>query len=472
MNIWLDITTTLAWSRPALGIVRVEAETLRYFLAAGDERVRFCRFDQETGNYVEVSHEVILNALARLDAGSHEKLPTSSTELQPARTAVKRDARESARVSLKTRLKQVTLSVIAFLPHRYQARVQRLAYSGYMFLRKLAGKLPHAFVSNIETQLVPQLEYKVLAQPFNVGDTYISLGLDWDQKDLPFLYTVKKKLGLKVILFCYDIIPILMPEYCVSGVPEKFPEYFVNVAWCSDCILSISECSRNDLKNYLESVGAPVPALGVVRLGDDLRAAITLPPSPEIAGLIQKEYILFVSTVEARKNHKILYQAYKKLLESGNKDIPLLIFVGMQGWGVDVFINSLEKDYAVHPYIHRLHHVSDSDLIHLYKNCLFTVYPSLYEGWGLPVAESLVYGKFCIASDVASIPEVGGSFIEYISPQNTDLWAERLNWYFQNRGAINERQEAVIRNYQPSTWQKFGATILNTALTLQDKPIR
>ncbi|MCL2657705.1 MAG: glycosyltransferase family 4 protein [Betaproteobacteria bacterium] len=385
MNIWLDVTTILSWGRPALGIVRVEAETLRYFLAVNDERVRFCRFDREAGNYGEVSRDIAIDALACLDAGG-QKSPLSTG--------------------------------------------------------------------------------KVLAQPFHVGDTYISLGLDWDQKDLPFLYTLKKALGLKVLLFCYDIIPILMPEHCVSGVSEKFQEYFVNVAWCADSVLSISECSRNDLRDYLESVGAPIPELGVVRLGGDLPTAIALPPSPEIAELIKKEFILFVSTIEARKNHKILYQAYKKILESGNTNIPLLLFVGMQGWGVDDLIASIQENREIRPYIHRLNHVSDSDLVHLYKNCLFTVYPSLYEGWGLPVAESLAYGKFCIASDAASIPEVGGNLIEYISPQNKGLWAERLNWYFQNRETINERQNVIVRNYRSSTWKETGAAIFNAALNL------
>lgn len=394
MNIWLDVTTTLTWRRPALGIIRVEAETLRYFLAASSEKIRFCRFDQETRKYAEVPPSMAAAALARLDAGGRET-----------------------------------------------------------------------------PFLVSPPDGKEAEQAFHAGDIYISLGLDWDQKDLPYLYLLKKKVDLKVILFCYDIIPILLPECCVPGVPEKFPEYFADVAWCSDSILSISECSRKDLRKYLESIGAPIPMLSVIRLGGDLPATITRPPSPEIAGIIKKKYILFVSTIEARKNHTTLYQSYRKLLQSGDSDIPHLIFVGMPGWGVDNLMTNLQKDHETRPYIHCLHHVSDSDLMHLYKNCLFTVYPSRYEGWGLPVAESLAYGKFCLASDAAAIPEIGGDLIEYLPPQNEELWAERLAWYFRNPEAINKRQKAIQQSYRISTWQETGAMILNAALALEESTL-
>lgn len=461
MNIWLDITTTLTWGRPALGIVRVEAETLRHFLGVNDGGVRFCRYDSDGTIYHEVSREEAFAALARLDAGGHGARTAKESVVQVPPTS-------PAAPSLNVRLEHWGRSVIARLPGRYQLQARRWARHVRGALGMLSGASPRSVDrQTCTTASTPAwLNTHTPLSPFCNGDVYVSMGLDWDQKDLSLLYALKQRVSLKVILFCYDIIPILMPELCVPGVPEKFPGYFADVAWCADIVLCISECSRNDLKDYLHTVGAPVPELGIVRLGSEIQTSATLPPSTEIANLLRERYIIFVSTIEARKNHRILYQAYKKLLETGKPELPKLVLVGMQGWGVDNLIREINEDRKVQPYILHLQNVSDSDLNHLYQNCLFTVYPSLYEGWGLPVAESLAYGKFCLASNAASIPEVGGDLIHYLPPQDENAWAEQLERYFRYPEAIGERQEAIRRDYCPASWKETGASIFNAASTL------
>lgn len=461
MSIWLDITTTLAWGRPALGIVRVEAETLRHFLSIENHHVRLCRFERESNGYHEVSREEALGALARLDAGGHER------PAQPTPPITRATLAAPVPEPLELRLEQWGRKAIARLPGRFQQHARGLARQCRSILRKPSNNPPHLHGSVQSVATAAASTQRNPLSPFDTGDTYISLGIDWDQKDLSLLYSLKKSLDLKVILFCHDIIPILMPEYCVPGVPEKFPSYFADVAWCADLILCNSECSRNDLENYLHSVGAPKPAIGTVRLGGDIPASATEPASAEIANLLNERYILFVSTIEARKNHRVLFQAYKRLLAEGHQGLPKLVFVGMQGWGVDQLIRDLE-DPSIQANILRLQNVSDSDLAHLYRHCLFTAYPSLYEGWGIPVAESLAYGRFCLASDAASIPEVGGSLIEYISPQDESAWAERIAWYIRNPQAVEDRQEIIKNEYRPVRWSDTGSAIFQSAISMRD----
>ena len=112
----------------------------------------------------------------------------------------------------------------------------------------------------------------------------------------------------------------------------------------------------------------------------------------------------------------------------------------MPGWGVDGLLSDLRLDFRIKPYVKILNHVSDGDLALLYQYAEFTVFPSLYEGWGLPIAESLAFGKFCLASNAASIPEVGGALVEYLDPWDLPAWAERLKWYFDSprRGCRKE----------------------------------
>jgi hypothetical protein len=98
-----------------------------------------------------------------------------------------------------------------------------------------------------------------------------------------------------------------------------------------------------------------------------------------------------------------------------------------------------------------LHDINDQSLEWLYKNCLFTVYPSLYEGWGLPVAESLVHGKFCIASDGGSLPEVAPGYVEYINPLDFMGWYKALKRYIFTPTLLEQRTEKALQ-YTPALW--------------------
>ena len=119
-----------------------------------------------------------------------------------------------------------------------------------------------------------------------------------------------------------------------------------------------------------------------------------------------------------------------------------------------------------------LSNVSDSGLSTLYKNCLLTIFPSLYEGWGLPVGKSLSSGKVCITSNVTSLPEVGGEFATYIDPARPDELAEAIAGYLDNPGEL-EAAEANIRNlYRPNAWRDVASRIVAGCLAVSDRPAK
>ena len=121
MTIWLDVTTTLGWGRPALGIVRVEAETARQFLNTSNASapvIGFCRFDRAHGGYLEVGREEISSALARLDAGGTIVTPPMAAApiLEPAPISISGESRE-----------QRLPGLLARFPRRYQERMLKFA---------------------------------------------------------------------------------------------------------------------------------------------------------------------------------------------------------------------------------------------------------------------------------------------------------------------------------------------------------
>ncbi|WP_095125168.1 glycosyltransferase family 1 protein [Pseudomonas sp. Irchel s3a12] len=461
MTTWFDVTTILAWRRPAVGIIRTETECAGYALeeVSNGASIKFCSFDSMSG-FNEVSAVEVAETLKRI-SGDHAQTTVRIPNSQPQKKA------------LETRLKEIALRITSRLP----SRVRGLLYQAFQ-RRRLA--IVEALVSFRHFRLALSLFFKpannkfvpaknktnlsIEVNPFKKGDCYISVGLDWDNKDLPYLYRLKKHVGMRVVLCCYDIIPVRLPHLCVGDVAAKFANYFSDVAWCADQILCISEYTRTDLKLLLEELGAPVPDMPVIKLGGDILQQKSPVTSVEVLSLLQKKFILFVSTIERRKNHEVLYRAYTRLINKGVKDLPLLVFVGMPGWGVNDFLKDLELDPRVKEYIKVLSNVSDSDLVSLYRNCMFTLFPSLYEGWGLPVAESLAAGKYCLASNAASIPEVGGKLLDYIDPWDILSWESELEKYISDSEALRLKEQHIKCDYRIVPWAETARSVFYNAV--------
>lgn len=457
-NTWLDVTTILGWHRSAVGIVRTEVECATYALRMSDEKsMKFCAYNPKDG-YYEVNADVVRNTIEKING--HVKKKNNNEVVAPI---IKAD--------FKTKVKANVLKVIHIFPVKAQRKIinfllprREAVHTFLTSLRycKLALKQwikpagtfsqPH---SHLETSTA---EVKF---PFQQGDEYISLGLDWDQKDFHYLYLIKKKLNLKVKLFCYDVIPVKLPHLCVGDVAGKFSHYFSNVAWCADEIFCISKCSRDDLEELLIQLGTPIPKLTIVKLGCELPVHNeSVEVSPEVQNILDKKFLLFVSTIERRKNHEVLYKAYTRLIDNNVEGLPLLVFVGMPGWGMNDFITDLSLDPRIKGKIIQLNNISDPELTLLYKNAWFTLYPSLYEGWGLPVAESLAFGKYCLASSAASVPEVAGDLLDYIDPWDVLGWAEKIRYFIENPDAINQREKRIEAEYKSTKWSETAASVL------------
>ena len=174
------------------------------------------------------------------------------------------------------------------------------------------------------------------------------------------------------------------------------------------------------------------------------QAMVSLPP----------RYVLFVSTIELRKNHRLLVRVWQRLLERHGADlVPNLIFAGKIGWLVDDLLAELEASEYLNGKIIILRSLSDAELQQAYRSCLFTVFPSLSEGWGLPIAESLAHGKFCVASNHTSIPEAGGNLIDYFDPLNEDDALAKIERPLIDPGYLTAREAQLRAEYRPRTWE-------------------
>jgi glycosyltransferase involved in cell wall biosynthesis len=443
VTIWFDTTRICNWNGPLVGVVRVELESARHLLKEFSSRTRFCRYDDTRDSHIEVSLEEVEIHIRRIDTYIEGSPSHSSTGLL-----------WSVKGSIK--------GVIRRLPRQLQGTIIQSLRKQWLTIVKIR-QVPARIIGRGLSLFHPPAGS--IEMRLSRGDVYITMGLNSESNIFPGIYAIKKRTGIKVVGMCHDLIPVMFPHFLETDHSKIFSRFIIDMARCADTILCNSRNTRHDLKEFLSGANERCPRLEVITLGADIEAK-TGGIGQKVRSICRNPYILFVANIEPRKNHEILYHAYRKLVEAGQKDLPRLVFVGRPGWAVNQLLSDIRRDRSISGLIHMISHVSDSELSYLYRYALFTVYPSLYEGWGLPVAESLAYGKFCIASSASSLPEVGGNFVEYLDPGDLPGWAERLTYYFNNVEAVRVKETEIRLHYRAYPWAETTRTLVNHASIL------
>jgi glycosyltransferase involved in cell wall biosynthesis len=183
----------------------------------------------------------------------------------------------------------------------------------------------------------------------------------------------------------------------------------------ADAAICVSESTRQDLLAFYDV--DPSRALTIL---SGLSISDTRQPAPDT---LPKKYILFVSTIEPRKNLEVLLDAFARLRTRGVYDGALVV-VGRVGWKSDSIVPRLRA-----PGVHHLDYVPPSQLASIYRNAELFVFPSIYEGFGFPLLEAMAYGIPSIAARSSSLPEIGGDAALYFSPRDSrelELKMERV----------------------------------------------
>ncbi|MDI1296263.1 MAG: glycosyltransferase family 1 protein [bacterium] len=419
-RIWLNVTTSTNWTRPAVGIVRVEMELCKELSKLYGDRFSQC----VVKNGAFVPHVP--------DIGENE---TETALFWPE--ASRRFPKSSTFEFISGDKKITAVSVEP--------------------------------TADLETRKVTTFDSK---PKISFGDIIISVGLDWDHGTADLFADLNRKMGIRFVTCCYDLIPILFPQFCVGEVSAYFKQYFTKLSWSSSLILCISKQSEQDYRKLAENMGFPYVPTAVIPLGDNVAPAVVDDEAEReiainVVRAMDEPFILFVGTIERRKNHEVLYRAYHLLAREGKlADVPKLVFVGMAGWGVGDLLKDIELDPLVKNKIMLLNHVSDTELALLYENAKFFVYPSFYEGWGLPVGEALAFGKVVIASDQGSIPEVGGNLVIYADAWNPREWAEQIYRLATSRDILEAYASNIAKNYHKREWSETAVVVRNAITSL------
>ena len=171
------------------------------------------------------------------------------------------------------------------------------------------------------------------------------------------------------------------------------------------------------------------------------------------------EFWLSVGTIEPRKNQRLLAKAYARYLDAGGRPMPL-VFAGGRGWMMEDFQDYL-AELGILNHVVLPGYVTDDEMIWLYRNCYANLYPSVFEGFGLPVLEGMQFGAATLSSNTTSMPEVTGDAAILISPHDCEAWTQNMLELALNPGNKRSLSAAARDRARRFNWQNSAASVLD-----------
>ena len=284
-----------------------------------------------------------------------------------------------------------------------------------------------------------------------------------------FNYTIPFGVSGKCVTIIHDIAFLTYPETVAKRTRQWLGKNLKIYCQRADVILTVSEFSRQEIHHYL---GIPLEKIHVVYNGVDpeqyhpdysedrvqeTKAKYNIPGA----------YILYLGTLEPRKNIETLIRAYQRLLTAGPSRFgqnpsafPKLVLAGKKGWLYDS-IFQLVKEFHLENQVIFTGYVDESDAAPLLCGARMFVFPSLYEGFGIPPLEAMACGTPVIVSDCASLPEVVGDAGLLVPPTDIEKLAENMNRLLKDDHLHAALREAGLKRVGQFTWKASAKKLVH-----------
>ena len=261
----------------------------------------------------------------------------------------------------------------------------------------------------------------------------------------------------------HDVTPITMPSHSRS-VSAMQRVLMKGCARFSRAIITSSECSKQDIVALL---GVPEEKVSVIHDGCDHALFNAMPAAPAaMAGLrlrldLEKPYILHHGTIQPRKNLKRLIDAFRLVLARNRSLDCDLVLAGQMGWAGDEIIDAARDSSGNRGRVILSGVVSDADLVQLIKGAELAVVPSLYEGFSLPMVESMACGTPTVASRTSCLPEISGNILTYFDPLSIDDMATCMQSALTDSQMRERLREKGIERASKFTWERCAQETLD-----------
>ncbi len=423
MRFVIDVTQLIHWNGNLTGIPRVMDELAIRFLEEKSSETVFVSWVKEIGQMCEVhfsksrTHRgTAIYYVKKAQENESESIEQAKPEFTTANNVTIIGKKVVKRIIAKSRLDQTKL-----------------------------------YKKSIDTKRAIEVrQYKVYTPQANDA-FFIPWGEWWDKNWLALVQDYAKK-SVNIYPVSHDILPMIVPQF--SGNSASLADFVSKIFPIAKAVITVSESTKKDLTNWMTKQGLPVPTIKVFRLGEDFSISKLNLDDKELSTKYSvqiDDYIIFVSTIEPRKNHTLLYYTYKLAISRGVK-LPKLLIIGRVGHDVSEIIKLIKNDPQIHQSISIENNVSDNDLNWLYENCKFTVNSSFYEGWGMPVIESIAHGKPAAISNTSSFLEMPDDCVIRFNPTSTDECLSAIE-ALSNPITLEKYREQA-KNYRSHSWDE------------------
>ena len=266
--------------------------------------------------------------------------------------------------------------------------------------------------------------------------------------------------GVKTYMFIHDLIPIYYPDGCNPKFVEKFTSWIKNAK--ADGYFCVSNATLKDFLRFRKD--EKKKKIIKLYLGADEKFRPS--KEKEVIQLVKekyhiptKHYFLAVSEITARKNLPHLLKSFVQFLEKTKEQEVSLVLVGPKREGYEALTNEIESLRKYQEKIIQTGYVDEADLPFLYQGATAFIYPSLYEGFGLPILEAMQSGTAVISADNTSLPEVGGDAVFYITGLDEIETTQALEKLYFDKNLNHRLRQKGLKRAQKFNWEKTIDTV-------------
>ena len=341
--------------------------------------------------------------------------------------------------------------------HKCIRKFSRVTLSKYNPLSTSYSKLVCRFALK---KLIDSSQFDIVAfDKFKPGNSIILFGGVWNfQNDYEIHLEDTHKCN--VVFMLYDMIPIVC-DYVPDELKAMFNKYVPFMLRTADKIIVNSESCKNDLNKYIIERNCNQKDIYVINLAHNLsfvrKNNVLLPLRTR--KLSKEKYALCVGSIESRKNHLNLLILWRKFINSEQYANEKLVIVGRLLWDSESVVELLRQTGNLYGTVFFIESASEEELDFLYKNCRFSVFASHYEGWGLPLGESLHFKKPCLHFDNSSLKEAGygmTTVVPYLDYKQFYIcFSELMNDEIIYNEACNNIDNLKLRSWNDFTKEIF-----------------